>query len=168
MRYLMLTITAFILAITVNSTSVYLQKQWGIYKRFKHGMYVHGLVITPAWVLFILLLSGLNRHYTINIPHTGVAGPLLVLVAIVLFVAAISKIGSQALLNGNFFKKVKIVNTGVYRYVKNPIYDSYALLFTGLGLTLHNGSFLIIAATSLLGLNVVESKIEQIKGGHHE
>ncbi len=163
MRYLLLTITAFILAITVNSTSVFLQKQHGIYKRFKYGMYVHGLVITPAWALFILLLSGLNRRYIVTIPHTGVVGPLLVLVSSVLFVAAVSKVGTQALLNGNFFKKVEFINTGVYRYVKNPIYDSYALLFIGLGLTLHNGSFLIIAIVNLIGLNVVESKIEQIK-----
>lgn len=162
MRYLIVTISAFILAITVNSTSVYLQKHRGIYTRCKHGMYVHGLVITPAWILFVLLLSGLNRHNTVNIPHTGVAGPFFVFIAILLFVAAISKIGTQALLNGNFFQKVEIVNTGMYRYVKNPIYDSYALLFIGLGLTLHNGSFLIIAAVSLLGLNCIESKIEQI------
>jgi protein-S-isoprenylcysteine O-methyltransferase Ste14 len=165
MTYFTLTLLSVILAITVNSVSVYLQKHRRVYDKFDNGLMVHSIVITPCWVIFALLLSELNQVYEIDIPEYPVAGYLLIGIAICLFVASIRQIGSGALINANFFQKqeTKPVKSGVYKYLKNPIYDSYFLVFIGLGLALSNATFFIIAGISFIGLNIIESKIERIE-----
>jgi len=162
--YLTLTALSLVLAITVNSASVYLHRRWRIYDGFENGLLVHGLVITPFWLTFVLLISGLNQAYGIDMPEYPSVGYLLIVIATSLFVVSIRQIGSGALVNANFFQKsrVKPISTGVYKFLKNPIYDSYSLLFMGLGFALSNAAFFVIAGVSFIGLNIIESKIERM------
>jgi len=165
MVYLILTTLSLILAVAVNSTSVYLQKHKLFYDKFERGLLVHGLTITPFWVLFALLLSGLNGTYKIDIPEYLGVGYLSVIIAIGLFVVSIRQLGLGALVNANFFKKnsIKPVSLGIYKLFKDPIYDSYFLLFIGLGFAMSNAAFFIIATISFIGLNIIESKVERIE-----
>jgi len=121
-------------------------------------------VITPFWLTFVLLISGLNQAYGIDMPEYPSVGYLLIVIATSLFVVSIRQIGSGALVNANFFQKsrVKPISTGVYKFLKNPIYDSYSLLFMGLGFALSNAAFFVIAGVSFIGLNIIESKIERM------
>lgn len=154
-----------VLAVAVNSTSVYRQKHRRTYDRFNNGLLIHILVIMPFWVLFVVLLSGLNQAYSINISKYPTFGYSLIVIAMLLFVTSIRQIGYGALVNANFFQKNigKPVSKGVYKYLKNPIYDSYLLVFIGLGFVLANAAFFIIAGLSFVGLNIIEGKIERIE-----
>ena len=165
MTYLLLTVFSFTLAVFVNSMSVYLQRQRHIYDKFENGLLVHILIITPFWLVFALLIGGLDQAYLIDMPKYPALGYLLVIIALALFVASIRQIGSGALVNANFFRKdkTKFINRGVYEYLKNPIYDSYSLLFIGVGFALSNAVFFIIAGFSFVGLNVIESKVERLE-----
>lgn len=165
MGYLLLTSLILVLAIAVNSTSVYFQKDRRFYDRFDSGLLVHGLVITPLWLVFALLLAELNQTFGIDMPEYPIVGYLLIVVALSLFVMSIKQVGSSALVNANFFQKSKVkpISTGVYKFLKNPIYDSYFLLFIGLGFALSNAAFFIIAGISYIGLNIIESKVERIE-----
>lgn len=113
----------------------------------------------------MMLLGNLNKMFSISIIKVPFIGYGLIAIAIGLFVVSTSQIGSGALVNVNFFQKnkTKYVTTGVYKYLKNPIYDSYFLLFIGLGFALSNAAFFIIAGLSFVGLNIIEGKIERIE-----
>ena len=165
MSYFVLTSIIFVLAITVNSLSVFLQKQHSVYDKFHHGWMLHSLIILPFWLLFTILVSQLNRHYIVSfdLPVSTWFGYGLIMMGTVMFTFAVREVGSQALVNGNFFGKGKIVNSGIYRFLKNPIYDSYVLFFLGLGFSLSNAAFFFFAVMSYIGLNIIESRVEVIR-----
>ena len=163
MEYLLLTCTIFALATGVNSASVYVQKRFKVYDRWRHGWVMHTTLILPAWIVFLYLLVNLNDHYQLTITSSPVIGYFLYGLAALLFTLSIRAIGLQALANGNWFGRGKITHSGVYKIAKNPIYISYLLMFTGAGLTSGNAAYFIIALESFIGLNIIESHIEQIK-----
>lgn len=153
--------TALIVAIGVNSLSVYLQKTRRIYDRFGARAFDrHRMLITFFWGLFIVSEFMLTRS-SWRLGQTYVPlGLLFMASGLVVFVAAIRQIGFPALANGNFFgyplRKLK----GIYLYTSNPIYWSYVLWFTGLGFVTSLKSFFVFAALSIIGLIGIESKIE--------
>lgn len=161
MFYLYVTVAVFALAVLINSFSVYIQKKYKFYQKFKRPLLWHTLVILPAWLTFAYFLVNLSSNSSLEFiksPYTGLA---LIVIAVCLFVTALQATGSQALVNGNFFGETKIINTGIFTYIKNPYYTSYWLLFIGLGFMYGNGSFLVIAAESFILLNIIEAKIEE-------
>jgi len=133
MAYFILTCLVFALAITINSVSVYLQKRHVFYGRWGKGWLAHSLLITPAWATFIFLVSQLHIHYLIPSAHIALAGYFLLAMGLVIFMAAIYEIGPQALVNGNLFGKGRLSHNGIYRFLKNPIYDSYIMAFVVIG-----------------------------------
>lgn len=147
----------------INSASVYAQKYFRLYDRYKMGWLWHSLVILPAWILFVYLLISLNNHYVFQFNGSMVGGYIIFIVATLLFGFAINTIGLQSLANGNFFGRGIITNSGPFRLLKNPIYDSYFLVFIGLALIGSNAAYFIIALESFVGLNILESHIESIK-----
>ncbi|GAC1387419.1 MAG: hypothetical protein NVS1B7_1220 [Candidatus Saccharimonadales bacterium] len=149
-------------AIAVNAISVYLQKSRNFYtKKFAdHAWLVHRIIISIFWGLAVLAGFGLAyspwKYSKTNVP----LGALLMTVAVVLFVLAIKQIGSQALGNGNFFGQ-KLRNLGgIYRYLKNPIYLSYAVWYVGLTFVTQKKTFLLMALIVIIGLRV-ETYVEQ-------
>lgn len=106
-----------------------------------------------------LHVNQLLHYESINL---WILGVVLVATAIVLFIAAIKTIGSGALVNSNFLKPQQKVTGGVYRYFKNPIYDSYALFFLGFGLIYSNWGYIVLSALVWLLLICIESRVEKI------
>jgi protein-S-isoprenylcysteine O-methyltransferase Ste14 len=149
-------------AVAVNSCSVYMQRRRHVYDKFRHGLLVHALVILPFWLLFGLLVSTLDGHYKLQTMSLPVLGYLLTVLAALIFVAAVYVLGPGSLINSNFFKPEAFTQKGIYRYLKDPIYDSYWLLFLALGFMTSNAAFFIIAGLSFVGLNVIESRMERI------
>ncbi len=73
MNPLLFSASLFILAVTINSSSVFLQKKYHIYSRFGNGaVHVHSLVILPAWVGFVWSTTNL----TTSNGSLGYNGPL--------------------------------------------------------------------------------------------
>lgn len=160
MFYLLITCLVFAVAIAVNSASVYIQKHHHFYDQYSHGWLWHSLVIIPAWALFIYLSEQLNNHTRLAFTSIKWLGLILLVAAISLFIFALRQIGTQALTNGNLFSQGKSSHTGLYRLLRNPIYDSYCLAFVGLGVYYGNWSYLVLAAECYIGLNLIEANIE--------
>lgn len=161
MAYMLITCCSLLLAVAVNSCSVHLQKRRRVYDKFRHGMLLHALIILPFWLLFGFLASTLGRNYqlpTISLPAFGFA---LATLAASIFIAAVYTLGPGSLINSNFFKVTEFTQNGIYKFLKNPIYDSYWLFFLAFGFITSNAAYFIIAGLSFIGLNVVESRIER-------
>lgn len=165
MGWLLLTCAVFALAISVNSGSVFAQKRFQFYDRWRNnGLLVHGLVILPLWAAFIYLLATLNSHYRLRMPAVPLVGYAFFVLAIVFFGLAIRAIGWQSLVNGNWFGHGKISRAGIFSILQNPIYDSYLLAFIGAALSTGNAAYLVIALESYVGLNIIEARVEKMKG----
>ena len=94
--------------------------------------------------------------------------PLLVTAGL-LWLAAFRELGGATVANGNFFGKGRQTPAagGIFRLLKNPMYDSYALALIGLGLRRANAVYLLLAGESLLLLNQIEARVENrsLSGG---
>ncbi len=125
---------------------------------------IHSLIILPFWIVFVVLASQIHASQLLRYEFIDlwIVGVFLVTAAVVLFVAAIKIIGSGSLINSNFFKPQNTINGGVYRYFKNPIYGSYAILFLGIGLIYGNWGYIVLSALVWLLLICIESKVEKV------
>ncbi|MBS4728293.1 hypothetical protein MSM1_08030 [Mycobacterium sp. SM1] len=142
------------------------QRRFGFYNRWRNSSWLlHSLAILPFWSSSIYLLVNLNRHYLLRFQGVPLIGYTFFSLAILLFVLAIREIGWQSLFNGNWFGRGRISHAGVFKFVKNPIYDSYLLAFIGAGLAGGNTAYFVIALESYVGLNIIEAKVEHIKEG---
>lgn len=166
MEELYIACVALVVAVSINSTSVYVQKRHKFYtRRFgANDQIIHSLAILPFWIVFVVLASQLQASQLLyyEFINLRIVGVFLAIAAIALFVGAIKIIGSGALVNSNFFKPQKKVSSGVYRYFKNPIYDSYAILFLSLGLIYDNWGYIVLSALVWLLLICIESKVEKV------
>lgn len=163
--YFLLTCMVLAIAVGINSTSVYAQKRFRFYDRHKNGWLWHSLTILPAWVVFVYLLINVNSHYELRFDSLPTIGYVLYTLAILFFGLAMHKIGWKSLLNGNWFGRGKVARSGIFKYLKNPIYDSYFLAFAGAAFASSNAAYFIIALESYIGLNVIQSRVEQLNKG---
>lgn len=150
------------MAVVVNSLSLYLQKKHGVYNRFKSfGMAIHAVVILPLWGVFIVLLCTLKHVDQLSVSWGfNISGAVIMALAVILFVVALKEIGSNALVNGDIFLSKKRTRAGIYKYLKNPIYDSYTLLLFGAAFVYQNYGYLVLAALSIPLLHLFEVKAE--------
>ncbi|MBI2588910.1 hypothetical protein HYW35_01740 [Candidatus Saccharibacteria bacterium] len=160
MIYFILTCLVFALAVAINSVSVYAQRRYKYYNRWQNGWLIHSAVIVPAWIAFIYLFVSLNGHYGINFYLLPIVGYVLLLMAFGVFMMALHEIGVQSLTNGNLFGRGKISHKGIYKILKDPIYDSYLLWFIGMSFVYGNAAYLILMLESYIGLNLIESRVE--------
>ncbi|MBW3591817.1 MAG: phosphatidylethanolamine N-methyltransferase family protein [Actinobacteria bacterium] len=165
MRHLALTMVAFALAAGVNTGSVALQSRTGVMtRRFgARAWYVHLGLTLPAWGAFIFLLVDLGHHVRWPLPAELMgAGVALLLVGIGLWVATFIQLGLERVANGYFFGRgpTEAVEGGVFRWLRNPMYDSYFMVFLGLALFKANAVYLLMAAESYLLFNVIEARVE--------
>lgn len=151
-----------ILAIATNSTLVYLQKTRNVYKRFGQRAYgMHGILISLLWGVFIISEFVNNRstwRFSHGYPTFGFA---VMAAALALFGLAIQQIGWTALGNGYFFGKPLRKLGGVYKYVPEPIYWSYAIWFAGIGFVTSLKVFFVFTIISIVGLVGIESWVER-------
>ncbi|MDU2293946.1 MAG: isoprenylcysteine carboxylmethyltransferase family protein [Peptococcus niger] len=105
--------------------------------------------IGPAYVVSILLLTMIavilkNNHVftsgrliTLRIPFT-IVGAVFIILAVFLWIQAVivSKLGEN-------IKKNHLVTSGVYAWVRNPIYSAFMILCTGVLLIAGNAWFFV-------------------------
>lgn len=85
-----------------------------------------------------------------------IIGALLILIGLVLWIYAviIQKISAE-------IKKGKLVTTGVYSIVRNPIYSAFFLIFTGVLITAHNLYLLVLPIVFYVSLIVLMKQTEE-------
>ncbi len=80
----------------------------------------------------------------------------------VLWLWTFAQLGPVRTANGNIFGRgpTEPVDEGPFRYLQNPMYDSYLLTFVGLALWKANAQYLVLALESYVLLNLVEGRVE--------
>jgi len=159
-------IAALVLAIGINSLTVYLHKKYRVYDRFGHNaLTVHSTLISIFWGGFIateFLASKSTWRTALAYP---VLGWLIMAVALTIFILALRQIGYRALANGNFFGQPLRALGGIYKMVPEPIYVSYSLWYAGIGLVTSLKVFFVLAIVSLIGLVGLEAWVERPSKG---
>lgn len=155
----------FAVATAIDTASVAIQQKSALLTRFfgSRAWYVHLAVIIPAWVWFLALARRLGeRAYWPLPPVVRPFGIPVLAVGVILFVLAFRELGFAGMANGYFFGRTRKtpVRSGVYRLLKNPMYDSYAVILIGVGLYTTNAAYLLLAGESLVLLNLVEARVE--------
>ncbi len=162
---LIVTMAVFALAAGVNTASVALQQRYALLTRWfgRNGWYVHLAVITPPWAWFVALLNGIGGQVQWRLP-TGLrpVGIALLAVAAIIWSVAFLQLGPARVGNGVFFNRAPAapVRGGIFRWLRNPMYDTYALAFFAAGLSQANAVYWALAMESLLLLNRFEATVE--------
>ena len=109
-------------------------------------IYVSIILIT-TFILVILEINGKLPRYEISIHILPIAiGIIVMVIGAVLWISAV--ISSKIIKN---IKSNVLVTTGVFKYVRNPIYSSFMLVCTGV-LCILNNMILLIAPVFYWGL----------------
>lgn len=162
---LLLTTSVFAMAAGFNTLSVaWQQKRHWFTRRFgKQAWYVHLALTTPIWGLFLVLQGRLGSqvHWPVA-PELKPAGVALWAVGVALLLATSWQLGLTRTFNGYFFGRGRKepVNGGVFRWLRNPMYDSFCILFVAEAFWLGNAVYLVLAAESFLLLNQIEARVE--------
>jgi len=153
-----------VLAITVNCMAVYLQKKHLIYERFGGKAHaVHASVISIFWLAFIVSYVWLETQTPAGaVPFNQVTGGIIKLVAVIIFYQSLKQIGNGALTNKDLFTNKRVTLSGIYSYVREPIYTSYTLFIFGSAIGTGIAGFYYLALISLIGLQLIEAKIESL------
>lgn len=155
-------IALLILTIIVNCVTVHLQKTKRIYDRFgRHALTVHSVIVSIFWGLFIISEFVTNKSTWRLENSYPLIGYTIMAVALTIFILAIRQIGYKALSNGNFFGQPWKDLKGIYKVLPEPIYISYTVWFIGIGLASSLKVFFVFAVISLIGLVVIESRVER-------
>ena len=162
---LALTLASFIVAAGVNTACVALQERaaWFARRFGSRGWYVHLAMIAPGWLLFLTLQAQLGRHLLWPLPPwLRPIGAAASLVGLALVADAAARLGFAGTLNGHFFGRgpKQRVGNGTFRWLRNPMYDGFFLLFVGEALLIPNAVYLVLAAESVLLLNLFEARVE--------
>lgn len=124
--------------------------------------------IGPIYVILILILTvgavymTRLRCFSVGVVHVlkiplFVLGSILIIIGIIIWV--------QAVIVSHIDKSIaenKLVTTGIYAWVRNPIYSAFAIVFTGILCLYNNLLFLIFPFTYWLLLSIIVKKEEII------
>ena len=153
----------FILAIAVNSASVYAQKKSVFYPRFgKHAHTVHSIIISVFWLTFVVSYVLMEANATNNFFQNVALGVGLKAVSVVLFLLSLKEIGPGALSNKNLFTGRNKQLGSVYKYIREPMYMSYTLFIFGSGVLTGEITFYILGIICIIGLQIIEAKSESV------
>ena len=157
--------TALALAAGVNTGSIAIQQRYQLLTRMfaSRDWAMHLLLISPSYLWFLYLIARLVRDRPRGRPGTfRPIGAVLSVAAVVVWAAAYRQLGPARTGNGYFFGRggSQPVQGGIYRWLANPMYDSYTAMLVGLALWNRDQRFLVLAAEAYLMFNVVEARIE--------
>lgn len=164
-RWLTLTLAAFALAAGVNTASVALQRRTGfLTRRFgRWGWRLHLALVLPPWGVALALLPGLGRRICWPLPRAlrPLGLPLLAGAAL-LWWSAFRLLGAARTGNGDAFDVVNArpITGGIFRWLANPMYDSYVLALLGAALRTRNGVYALVAGELYLLLHQMEARVE--------
>ena len=100
-----------------------------------------GLLRPPLVFLFAILLgSALHRAWPLHFMTSAlrIVGPVVILGAVLLFLLSLREFRAAGTSVRGTERTAAIVQTGPYRFSRNPIYVSFALLLLGLSAWLDN------------------------------
>ena len=156
---------AFVVAVGVNTASVAVEHRWHVLTRLcgRAGWYLHLAVIAPAYLWLFVLLASLDHYGRWKLPAAArPLGAVLMLLSAWLWKSAYHRLGGPRVANGDVFGRVPAahVKVGVFLWLRDPMYDSYALALVGAGLWTGNIAYFALAAESIALLNCIEAKVE--------
>ncbi len=154
-----ITIVFFCVATLLHALSLERIIHWS----FRAHMRAMGILWNVWNALIIFLVVTLPP--TISIPSGfRIFGFFFVLLGLCVFLWHRKILGWQRFMGGRFFdpRFDTWVHGGLYRYLKNPIYDAMSVIFIGLFLWRENFDFLVLAFSSLLLFNVFLGSIENV------
>lgn len=162
-----LAVAAFVLAIAVNCVSVYAQKHYRAYDRFGRWAWpAHIALLCAVWgaaVAAMILVPIVAPDPSWPLPTwVRPIGLVVGVLASVIFGLAIRELGVQSLFNGNFFGYERYASGGIYGLLDDPMYIAYTLSFVALAFRQADAVYLLLALVSVVGLNVVEARVERV------
>ncbi len=170
MRSLQLSAAALAVAAGVNTLSVASQLRWRFLKRLagQRAWNLHLALITPAWVLFAASLPRVRDDPRLALRPRRRLGLAVLGLGGCLWLAAAREIGMTRVLNGDAFGVAppRRLRTGPYRWLADPIYDSYALSLWGLAMVTGRGAYACLGLESLIVLNLIEARVESRSFSH--
>ena len=164
MRSLTLSAAALAAAACVNTLSVGAQVRRRTFERLagRRAWQLHVALITPGWLLFLCSLPAVRRDPALAIRRRRTVGLTMIGAAAGLWLAAVKQIGGARVFNADAFGEVPARRTrsGPYRWLRDPIYDSYAMALAGCALFTGSGGYLVLTLESVIVLNLVEAAVE--------
>jgi len=149
----------------INTASVAIQARHRLLTRWfgDHAWHAHLVLITPAYVWFVLSLICLEHGVRWPLPwrFRGL-GAMLIAGAATVWGLAYRQLGPKRTANGYFFgiTDEQPVRAGVFKWLRNPMYDSYVAALAGLALLSGNAAYLALAAEAFVAFNIVEARVE--------
>lgn len=164
MNKLTLLILLFAIAVTINSAAVYGQRRYKVYTRLfgRYDWYFHVLLLSAIWIGF------LSAVILIQLPIyrlSRVLRPLGIISALIgawLIIVSWSKLGTAGTCNGWYFGRgpKRQLEGGVFK-LHNPMYSGFVWLFVSTALWSENASYLWLAGTSFILLNLIQARVEE-------
>lgn len=131
------------------------------HKKIWRGHLIMNGILWKALLISIVVMEW-NLPQRIVLPQ-AVIGALFFATGFILFAWTQKQLGIERAMGKRFFfpeKEREWVAKGFYKFLNNPMYDGFFLIFLGLGLLLNQKENMILAGTSLLLLNGFLATIE--------
>lgn len=129
---------------------------------WKKHYFINGIL----WLILLIWIIAIQfSARTITFPFwIKLSGFTLCLIGFLLVIAAFRKISLKEAMGYRFFSKTKVnrVSLGVYKFLTNPMYDGFVLIFLGLGFLTGIKVDFYLAAESFLLLNLFLAIIESL------
>lgn len=128
----------------------------------------HLWVMGSLWSVVVLMAV----YLAISLPRINYHSQLLPMIGVILLVVGLITatyheflLGWQRSMGARFFEMdnstaVNWITKGLYRFLKNPMYDGFLLFFVGLYLLKGQPDYLVLTISSLLLLNIFLARIE--------
>lgn len=158
----------FILATSINTYLIHLQKSCFLTRIWKENAFKFFCITTfIPWILFLvgecyLISSDLGN--IIQYSFLLAIGLLLIILGILLIIRSVQVLGFKNYAGYRFFNKNsrdRLVHKDIFRYMQNPSYNGFILVFLGFGFMLNSFEQIVLAGLSFVLLNFIEAKVEK-------
>jgi protein-S-isoprenylcysteine O-methyltransferase Ste14 len=157
---------AFGVAAAINTASVAVEQRRGCLTRWfgQYAWEAHLVLVVPPWLLFLTRLPGAGSGTRSRLPHAvRPVGWAVWIAGAWLWVQAYGQLGAARTANADIFGRVPRLQLagGVLGWLRDPMYDAYALGLIGTALASRNPAYLLLAVESVVLLNGLESAVER-------
>lgn len=159
----------FILVTLLHYYSLCIEARFHWYSRHfgKAGFWIH-FVITGAlwfWVTLVFMVppASATAPLPFSFPFMKLVGQAITLIGLLIALWAIILLGIPRMWGVRYFKSSRddvIEHRGIYRVLKNPIYDGFFLIFLGSALSSNSLFYLYGALESFILLNCLLARFE--------